>query len=81
MSIIALPRGQVQALVVRPLTRQPTATQVSMVIEASSHETRFAVVQSDPTAGWTAVSCPPTARWAARGDSVMMYLHLLRMRL
>lgn len=43
----------VQNLVVEPLTRQSVAMQVSTVIETQSERTRFPVVQSDPTTGWT----------------------------
>lgn len=44
---------QVQDLVVQPLMRLSIATQVSSVIETASHETRFPIVQSDPTTAWT----------------------------
>ena len=45
---------QVQALVVKPLILKSVPTQVSTVIHTGSHETRFPVVKSDPTNGWTA---------------------------
>jgi HK97 family phage major capsid protein len=45
---------KVQELVVEPLTRQSVAMQASSVISTSSKTTRFPIVVSDPTTGWTA---------------------------
>lgn len=44
---------QVQQLVIQPLMRQSVAMQVSTIVQTGSHETRFPVVQSDPTTAWT----------------------------
>lgn len=45
---------QVQQLVIQPLIRQAISTQVSTVVETSSHDARFPVVLADPTTAWTA---------------------------
>jgi HK97 family phage major capsid protein len=44
---------QVQALVVEPLTRASVAMQISTVISTDTHTTRFPVVISDASSGWT----------------------------
>jgi HK97 family phage major capsid protein len=44
----------IQALVVEPLMRESVGTQVSTIVSASSHSTRFPIVQQDPSSGWTA---------------------------
>jgi hypothetical protein len=41
----------IQALVVEPLMRESVGTQVSTVVSASSHSTRFPIVQQDPADG------------------------------
>ena len=46
----------VQALVVRPLVADAVSTQVSTVVTTGSNQTRFPVVVTDPTSGWTAES-------------------------
>jgi HK97 family phage major capsid protein len=51
--VAVLTPEQVEALVVQPLIRQSVAMQVSTVIQTSSHETRFPIVQTDPTTAWT----------------------------
>jgi HK97 family phage major capsid protein len=45
---------QVQALVVEPLTRTSVAMQVSTLVTTDTHTTRFPIVSSDVTGGWTA---------------------------
>lgn len=45
---------QVGALVVRPLIETAVATQVSTVVQTSSHDFRVPIVSADPTAGWVA---------------------------
>ena len=44
----------IQQLVVEPLTRQSVGTQVSTVVNTTSMSTRFPIVTSDASAGWTA---------------------------
>ena len=43
----------VQALVIEPLQRDAIATQVSTVIQTSSHDARFPIVVEDPATSWT----------------------------
>ena len=43
----------VQALVVRPLIAEAVATQVSTTVTTRVNQTRFPVVVTDPTTGWT----------------------------
>lgn len=45
---------QVQELVIEPLMRTSVAMQVSTVVTTQSEETRFPIVQSDPTNSWVA---------------------------
>jgi HK97 family phage major capsid protein len=45
---------QVQTLVVEPLTRLAVATQISTVVTIDTNTTRFPVVVSDASGGWTA---------------------------
>jgi HK97 family phage major capsid protein len=45
---------QVQQLVIQPLMRESVALQVATIVQTGSHETRFPIVQSDPTTAWTA---------------------------
>jgi HK97 family phage major capsid protein len=45
---------QVQTLVVEPLTRLAVATQISTVVTIDTNSTRFPVVLSDASGGWTA---------------------------
>ena len=40
-------------MVVQPLLKTAVATRVSSVVRTSSHSTRFPVVVSDPSTGWT----------------------------
>ncbi len=44
---------QVQSLVIEPLIRDAVATQVSSVVQTTSTSTRFPIVVTDPTTGWT----------------------------
>jgi HK97 family phage major capsid protein len=45
---------EVQALVVEPLQRTSVAMQISSVVEISTHTTRFPIVETDASSGWTA---------------------------
>lgn len=44
----------VQALVIRPLIAESVATQISSTVTTTSNQTRFPIVNTDPSTGWTA---------------------------
>ena len=45
---------QVQQLLVKPVTTEAVAARVSTVVNTSAHVTRFPILDTDPTAAWTA---------------------------
>ncbi|MCC9186738.1 phage major capsid protein [Mycolicibacterium mageritense] len=46
--------ADIQALVIKPLLASAVGTRVSTIVQTGSHATRFPVVVTDPTTGWTA---------------------------
>ena len=55
---------------------QPDGARAASPVETIVANVAFFIVDtSDRTTGWTAAH---RARWSACGDSVMMYLHLVR---
>jgi HK97 family phage major capsid protein len=61
MSLLSTNDGQnilapadIQSLVIQPLLAAAVCTQVSSIVQTASNSTRFPIVVTDPTTGWTA---------------------------
>jgi HK97 family phage major capsid protein len=44
----------IQSLVIKPLLSSAISTRVSTIVQTGSSSTRFPIVVTDPTTGWTA---------------------------